>query len=41
VPDGAEFDAEYRIQRVTGDPPHDFCLLDRDLTLVEIEPPTE
>ena len=41
VPDGAEFDTEYRIQSVHGDPPHDFCLLDRSLTLVEIEPPKE
>ncbi|WP_435358867.1 UPF0179 family protein [Haloarchaeobius sp. DFWS5] len=35
VPDGAEFDEEYRIDGVVGDPPHDFCYLDRDLTLVE------
>jgi hypothetical protein len=39
VPDGVAFDEEYRIEEVLGDPPHDFCLLDRDLTLVEFEPP--
>jgi hypothetical protein len=38
VPDGADFDTEYRIETVHGDPPHDFCLLDRSLTLVEFEP---
>jgi hypothetical protein len=41
VPDGAEFDTEYRIEQIHGDPPHDFCLLDRDLTLVEFAPPEE
>ncbi|WP_435333378.1 UPF0179 family protein [Haloarchaeobius sp. TZWWS8] len=35
VPDGAEFDTEYRIDDVVGDPPHDYCHLDRELTLVE------
>jgi len=39
VPEGAEFDTEYRIDEVRGDPPHDFCYLDRDLTLVELAPP--
>jgi uncharacterized protein (UPF0179 family) len=39
VPDGADFDREYRIAEITGDPPHDFCYLDRDLTLVEFAPP--
>ena len=34
-PAGAEFDAEYRIAEVEGEPPHDYCMLDRDLTLVE------
>lgn len=34
-PMGAEFDREYRITEVRGDPPHDYCHLDRDLTLVE------
>jgi len=38
-PAGAEFDEEYRINRVVGDPPHDYCMLDRDLTLVEFAPP--
>lgn len=41
VPDGADFEAEYRIEEVLGDPPHDFCLLDRNLTLVEFEPDEE
>jgi uncharacterized protein (UPF0179 family) len=41
VPDGAEFDAEYRISEIRGDPPHEFCYLDRDLTLVELAPPEE
>jgi uncharacterized protein (UPF0179 family) len=40
-PAGAEFDAEYRIAEVVGDPPHDHCALDRDLTLVEFEPPED
>ncbi|MDG5776645.1 UPF0179 family protein [Haloarculaceae archaeon H-GB1-1] len=37
-PAGVEFDREYRIDDVVGDPPHDHCMLDRDLTLVEFEP---
>jgi uncharacterized protein (UPF0179 family) len=41
VPDGAEFDAEYRIDEVLGDPPHDYCALDRELTLVEFAPREE
>jgi len=41
VPDGAEFDREYRIESVRGDPPHDYCLLDRDLTLVDFAPPDD
>jgi hypothetical protein len=40
-PAGAEFDTEYRIAEVVGDPPHDYCMLDRDLTLVEFAPPEE
>jgi len=36
-PAGAEFDEEYRIAEIIGDPPHDYCMLDRDLTLVELE----
>jgi uncharacterized protein (UPF0179 family) len=34
-PAGADVDEEYQIAEVVGDPPHDYCLLDRDLTLVE------
>lgn len=37
-PAGASFDESYRISTVKGDPPHDFCMLDRDLTLVELAP---
>jgi uncharacterized protein (UPF0179 family) len=40
-PDGAAFGAEYRIDEVLGDPPHDYCALDRDLELVEFAPPEE
>jgi hypothetical protein len=40
-PQGASFDTEYRIQTVVGDPPHDHCALDRDLTLVEFAPDAE
>jgi uncharacterized protein (UPF0179 family) len=41
VPDGADFDEEYRISEVLGDPPHDVCYLDRDLTSVEFAPREE
>jgi uncharacterized protein (UPF0179 family) len=41
VPDGAEFDTEYRVDGVLGDPPHDYCALDRDLTMVEFAPADE
>ncbi len=37
-PTGAAFDEEYRINTVIGDPPHDFCMLGRELTLVEFDP---
>ena len=37
-PPGADFGREYRIDEVIGDPPHDYCMLDRDLTLVEFAP---
>ncbi|KAB1195984.1 MULTISPECIES: UPF0179 family protein [Haloferax] len=37
VPEGADFDQEYRISEVIGDPPHEHCYLDRNLTLVEFE----
>ncbi len=40
-PMGASLDREYRIDEVVGDPPHDHCMLDRDLTLVEFAPPEE
>lgn len=40
-PDGVAFDREYQITEVVGDPPHEFCMLDRDLTLVEFAPETE
>jgi len=40
-PDGTTFDDEYRIDEVLGDPPHDYCALDRELTLVEFEPPED
>lgn len=36
-PAGADFDEEYRIGEVHGDPPHDVCHLDRDLTHVTFE----
>jgi uncharacterized protein (UPF0179 family) len=38
VPLGAEFDEEYQIEEVLGDPPHETCELDRDLTQVELAP---
>ena len=41
VPAGASFDREYRIANVLGDPSHDYCHLDRDLTLVEFAPEEE
>ena len=40
-PAGAEFDEEYRIDEVVGEPPHDYCMLDRDLKLVEFAPPAD
>ncbi|MFB6169706.1 MAG: UPF0179 family protein [Haloarculaceae archaeon] len=41
VPMGVDFDREYRITEVEGDPPHDDCALDRSLTTVEFAPPEE
>lgn len=38
-PAGAAFDTEYRIREVIGDPPHEYCHLDRELSLVEFAPP--
>jgi uncharacterized protein (UPF0179 family) len=40
-PAGADFETEYRIREVVGDPPHEHCMFDRDLTLVEFAPPEE
>lgn len=40
-PPGAGYDREYQIREVVGDPPHDYCMLDRDLTLVEFSPPED
>ncbi|ESP88829.1 UPF0179 family protein [Candidatus Halobonum tyrrellensis] len=37
-PLGMAFDEERRIAAVEGEPPHDFCALDRELTLVTFEP---
>ena len=38
VPLGADFDEEYQIEEVVGDPPHETCALDRTLTQVELAP---
>ncbi len=40
-PAGVGFDASHRIAEVLGDPPHEYCHLDRELTLVEFEPPED
>jgi len=40
-PAGADFESEFRIAEVRGDPPHEYCLLERDLTLVEFDPPED
>lgn len=40
-PPGLSLDESRRIEEVVGDPPHDYCMLDRDLTLVEFEAPPE
>ncbi|MFB6221583.1 MAG: UPF0179 family protein [Halolamina sp.] len=37
-PLGADFDDERQIREVVGDPPHETCKLDRDLTQVELAP---
>jgi uncharacterized protein (UPF0179 family) len=34
-PAGADLEGEYQITEVVGEPPHDYCMLGRDLTLVE------
>ncbi|APW99508.1 hypothetical protein CHINAEXTREME_17810 [Halobiforma lacisalsi AJ5] len=36
-PAGLEFDEEYRIRDILGDPPHEVCHLDRSLQLVELD----
>jgi len=36
VPEGVDFETEYRIASVEGEPPHDHCHLDRSLTLVDL-----
>lgn len=41
VPDGADLDEEYRIREVDGGPPHEHCMLGRDLTTVEFAPSDE
>jgi hypothetical protein len=41
VPDGADFEGSYRIDEVVGEPPHEHCHLDRDLTLVTFETDAE
>ena len=40
-PTGLPFDEEYRIESVEGEPPHEYCRLDRDLTLVTFAPPDD
>lgn len=40
-PLGADFEEEHRIDEIVGDPPHEVCHLDRDLTLVEFAPQDE
>jgi len=40
-PAGVGFDESHRIAEVLGDPPHEYCHLDRELTLVEFEPPED
>ncbi|GGL53580.1 UPF0179 family protein [Halocalculus aciditolerans] len=39
-PLGAEQGETYRIDEILGEPPHDYCELDRELTLVEFAPST-
>ncbi|MFP4218189.1 MAG: UPF0179 family protein [Salinarchaeum sp.] len=35
-PEGGAFNTTYRINEVVGEPPHEYCSLDRELTLVEL-----
>jgi hypothetical protein len=37
-PMGLDFEDERTIEEVLGEPPHDYCILERDLTLVEFAP---
>lgn len=39
-PAGIDPEGEYRIETVDGDPPHEECFLDRDLTTVRLAPPS-
>lgn len=41
VPEGTDFEEEYRIDEVLGEPPHEHCMLGRDLTLVTFAPSEE
>jgi len=38
VPAGADFEEERRVEEVVGEPPHDHCALDRELTRVVLAP---
>lgn len=40
-PAGMGFDSERQISDVVGEPPHDHCMLDRELTLVKMTPEAE
>lgn len=40
-PVGADTSSEFQITEVLGDPPHDYCMLERELTLVEFAPPSD
>ena len=39
VPAGGEMDRTYRVESIVGEPPHEICYLDRELTLVEAAEP--
>lgn len=41
VPVGNARDREYRVSEIIGEPPHDYCMLDRDLSLVKLKPDIE
>lgn len=40
-PAGVAFGESHRIETVLGEPPHEYCHLGRELTLVEFEPPED